>query len=523
MKTNKHILMVASENGSIEGAKVGGIGDVLRDVPKALCQAGHQVTVVIPAYGKLHRQPGVIPAGRVITRFRTSTETLDFYEFFQDDQPGLRLLLLEHPLFSTCGAGNIYCDDPPETPFATDASKFALFAVGCAQAVVDGLFGQLDIIHLHDWHAAPIAVLRAMDPALSALRATPCVFSIHNLALQGIRPLANHPSSFNAWYPWLGHHADVLRDPRWPECINPVAAAIRLSDRIHAVSPTYANEIQLPNQVENKGFHGGEGLESVLREAAAQDRLHGILNGCDYTLPVQPKHSWPDLVQRMQVQVLTWLARQSAIRGVDYIAHQTLMRWQQQARPKHILTSVGRLTDQKVRLLLEPLDGKPAIHQLLSQMQESTVLILLGSGDAALETRFAELAANCRNFLFLNRYDQSIADILYASGDVFVMPSSFEPCGISQMIAMKHGQPCVVHGVGGLRDTVQHEIDGLVFNGENPQIQARNMIRTIGHAQALREQSTEVWQRISTSAAGRRFEWHDSATLYNNKLYDPAN
>lgn len=128
------ILMAAAENDAIPGGKVGGIGDVVRDIPLALAAAGHQVDVVIPAYGAFSRVPGAERAGVLRVMFLGRPETVEIFEVpakTHSDQ--VTLWALEHPLFAVGGAGQIYCDDAGERPFATDASKFALFSVAVAQ------------------------------------------------------------------------------------------------------------------------------------------------------------------------------------------------------------------------------------------------------------------------------------------------------------------------------------------------------------------------------------------------------
>ena len=103
---------------------------------------------------------------------------------------GVRHWVLDHPLFSPCGKGRIYCDDPAGRPFATDAGKFALFCIAAAEAIVEAAFGKIDVLHLHDWHSAFLLILRQYNPVYKALKPMRCVFTIHNLALQGIRPFS---------------------------------------------------------------------------------------------------------------------------------------------------------------------------------------------------------------------------------------------------------------------------------------------------------------------------------------------
>jgi len=289
------VLFVAAENDALPGAKVGGIGDVIRDLPVALARTGATVTVVLPSYGFLHQVPDAARIGTVSVRFRQSRQPVEVFDLpgtYGDGTEAVRMRVLHSPDFAPCGERRVYCDDPDDAPFATDASKYALFGAAVLEATLAGHLGGAQLLHLHDWHASFVAILAQQDPAYSTLAQRRRIFSIHNLALQGIRPLDGHPSSLKAWYPWLEHAPETLIDPRWTNCINPMAAGIRLADGVHTVSPTYADEIVQANEPE-RGFHGGEGLERDLRQTAAQGRLLGILNGIDYPSDEAPSADAP--------------------------------------------------------------------------------------------------------------------------------------------------------------------------------------------------------------------------------------
>ncbi|MFT5162719.1 MAG: starch synthase, partial [Alteromonadaceae bacterium] len=204
------ILMVAAENDALPGGKVGGIGDVVRDIPAALAQIDHQVDVVIPGYQAFSRLPGSRFISSLSVSFGGVQQTVELYQVpSKTSQTNVTQWVLEHPLFGIGGPGKIYCDDPSNRPFATDASKFALFSSAVAKAIISGCFGHIDNLHLHDWHTAMVAVLRAYDPQYQQLKSIHTVYTIHNLALQGIRPLADDGSSLLSWFPGLmfDHHA----------------------------------------------------------------------------------------------------------------------------------------------------------------------------------------------------------------------------------------------------------------------------------------------------------------------------
>ncbi|MEH6580803.1 MAG: glycogen/starch synthase [Halioglobus sp.] len=521
------ILMAAAENDALPGGKVGGIGDVVRDIPVALAAAGHQVDVVTPGYGAFSNLPGAENVGSVEVMFCRHPHTVELFKVpGKTAKENVTLWVLEHPLFAAGGEGKIYCDDPGDRPFATDAGKFALFSVALAQAIVDDLLPAVDVLHLHDWHAAMVGVLRAFDPAYKALQSIHTVYTIHNLALQGVRPLSGDESSLHAWFPELDYDLEKLNDTRAPHCINPMRAGINLSDKVHAVSPTYAREIQRASDPE-RGFFGGEGLHADLQAAAGEGRLHGILNGCEYPAQTARPLSPGELFLLCENESLKWIGKNSIVESAHLIASRRLAQIISAANTAEkdqdqpcIITSVGRITDQKVLLLRQIMpDGATALDQLLDVLGDKGFFILLGSGDTELEQFLTEVASRRRNFIFLKGYSEALSHSLYSSGDLFLMPSSFEPCGISQMLAMRAGQPCLVHSVGGLSDTVRGGEDGFAFTGDSLQNQAENMIVSFELALKTKREDGATWEKISEAAAAARFLWSDVADEIVDQLY----
>jgi starch synthase len=515
-----HILLIAAENDALPGGKVGGIGDVVRDLPGALAKRDCTVSVLTPAYGAFHQLPGAEKVTDIKINFGGATQILELYRVIAPKElVDVHHYVIEHPLFSTCGRGHIYCDDPAGHPFATDASKFALFCQAAASAIVKSAFEKIDVIHLHDWHAAFLLILRQYDPAYKALKAIRCAYTIHNLALQGVRPFSNAESSLARWYPGLKYKTAKLADPRWPDCVNPMAAGIRLADAVHTVSPSYAEEILRPSDVAELGRYGGEGLEKDLRDAQARNKLFGILNGCEYPKRPGPTLThWGALLDLMNAQLLLMTAAGPTLSSALFIAQKRLGDLSRR-RPKFIATSVGRITEQKVRILRQPTrSGSSALEAVLEKLGKNGLLILVGSGDPDYEKFLTETAAQHSNFIFLRGYSEELVKALYDMGDLFLMPSSFEPCGISQMLAMRSGQPCLVHHVGGLRDTVENNVTGFAFTGKNPTEQADNMLTTLQRALKLKSKP-EKWQAMRKKATAKRFKWTDSIDAYMKHLY----
>jgi starch synthase len=508
----KHALFVAAENAALPGGKVGGIGDVIRDLPIALTEAGWRVSVVIPAYGFLHATPDAQVLDECTVSFAGKTEIARIYAF-ADSANGVQQIVIDHPLLAPNGPGRIYCDDGADRPFATDASKFAFFCAATAAWLADRITANdaPDVVHLHDWHAAFLLLLRTHDPAFTALKSLPCVFTIHNLALQGIRPLRDDASSLATWYPELTYVTEDVSDPRYPDCINPMAMAIRLADRVNTVSPTYAHEICLPDDPA-RDFHGGEGLHADTQQAAEQHRLIGILNGCFYPDGTRPR-GWRPLLDLLR----------NSPDGIDVPENlHDKLRLFSRRRPVSIATSVGRFTPQKVDLFLQPVGTSTALELILETLGSDSILLILGSGDHELEARLAAIMTRHPNAVLLRGYNERLAQQLYDSGDLFLMPSSFEPCGISQMLAMRSGQPCVVNGVGGLQDTVEHNKTGFVFRGDSPATRAAAFVAAVAEALTLHATDAVGWRQVSQAAAAKRFSWLKAARCYIDQLYLPA-
>lgn len=191
----KRVLMVAAENGALPGGKVGGMGDVIRDVPQALAEQGVHVDVVTPGYQHFSSLAHAKKEGEITVRFGSAEEIVSIYRVDESSGGNVVFWALEHPLFACGGKGKIYCDDPADRPFASDARKFALFCMAICKWLTSGALAVPEVIHLHDWHAALVRVLAEYDPEFHDLKSCHWVYTIHNLALQGIRPLSGDESS----------------------------------------------------------------------------------------------------------------------------------------------------------------------------------------------------------------------------------------------------------------------------------------------------------------------------------------
>jgi len=509
-----HVVMLATENGALRGGKVGGVADVIRHLPEALTLLNYRVTVIIPSYGFLHRENPSHLHSTIEFPFAGESMKGEFWEVeASPENPRLVHLLFEHPGIR----GNpIYINDPPQMPFMQDATKYALFCSAVGQFIkqLPGTF----VLHLHDWHTGMLFVLREMHPEFAELKRIRTVFTIHNLAIQGTRPMRSHGSSVEGWFPELFQDPGWLSawvDRRYPDpCFTPMAAGIRYADKVNTVSPTYADEILRHDDPANDD-HGGEGLEDILQKAWRDGRLYGILNGCDYPEDLGiPKLNFPELVEAVNKIVCN-----SNRPGVQDACGR-LERLKANP-PSIILTSVTRVVHQKVRLFLEyGSSGETAIDQILKELTaRNGIYIFLGTGVPDCEARLWALSKKYERFLFINDHSEKIAQALYGNASMFLMPSSYEPCGISQMIAMRDGLPCIVHLVGGLKDTVIPGVNGFGFSGNTLEERVDNFALVTKQAIKMFFENKRSWTRIKKGALNARCTWATSAQHYIDLLY----
>ncbi|MDJ0760167.1 MAG: glycogen/starch synthase [Woeseiaceae bacterium] len=504
---------MAAENGSLPGGKVGGVGDVIRDLPPAIVAEGWRATIMTPSFGQFHQEPGAEPIGRYKVLFGGEEHDVEYFELDAE----IRTILVHHPILAPTDPGRVYHDDGASRPFATDASKFAFFCAASAVWIAEQA-SPPDVVHLHDWHAAYYLVMKNFTALKSKLQDIRTVFTIHNLAYQGQRPFEGDASSLVAWFPGMDYEPAELADPHSPSAINPMAFAIRMADQVNTVSPTYAHEICMSSD-HGRGFFGGEGLEAEISHAASEGRLHGILNGCDYDVQHERRPGWLEFLEASEQTLQGFLAKEPD----DPVHHRALenLRALPKRRPMHVLSSIGRVVDQKMQLFFTTLnDGRSALEHILDRLGDKGAFFLLGSGDKGHEATLADIAGKHANFIYFRGYSEAFGSMLYRCGDLFLMPSSFEPCGISQMHAMRDGQPCVVHGVGGLRDTVDDSNTGFVFEGMNPPQQAANFVASVGRAMDMRRDHPSSWADLKTRAAACRFDWASSARQYIETLYE---
>jgi starch synthase len=505
-------LFVAAENDAIPECKAGGMGDVVRDVPRQISSRGDKVHVVVPSYSRLHVKGSLVT--QLNLQLRGVTYYAELYEVpAKKSFPYITHYALHHPEIQAGDVAHIYHNDPKE-PFYTDAIKFIIFCTGVAEAIKKGAFGQVDVVHLHDWHSSLLLFLRKYHPTYKLLQKIKFVYTIHNLAIQGIRPFKDNYSSLSNWFPGIEYSTKLLKDYRYEDCINLMAVGIRMADAVHTVSPSYKEDVVRPSSPPE--FIGGESLEADLKKADREGRLHGILNGANYQNIRKARED--SLFTNTILAIFKWLQEESKKYKADFLAHTGEKVVQYLVQPPHfICSSVARLTEQKFYFFKR---SPEAFINILNRLKKvNGIFFLLGTGAPEYEQLFREISFSHPNFIFTNGQSEEVIDSIYLETDLYFMPSQFEPCGIIQMLAMRNGTPCLVHHTGGLKDTVEHSVTGFSFDGDSYDEKIENMILVFQQAMDLYFNDQKTWQQLQDNARKKRFTWEKSVDEYYAKLY----
>ncbi len=468
-------------------AKTGGLADVCAALPAALARLGADVHLVMPGYEEaldLAEKPRVVEVlddvlghdgVRVVSARMPDT--------------GLPVSLIDIPALYRDGGGLYQHADGSDR--ANNATRFGAFSHAAARLAggTPGLPWRPNVVHCHDWHTGLVPMLLCHGD-LPERPAT--VFTVHNMAFQGLFPLESRQALR------LPANGSCLGDLELHGRLSFLKAGIRYADFLTTVSRTYAREIRTPDY--------GYGLESAVEARA--DTLAGIVNGIDAGFWSPTSSPWISATYSRQNLAGKRICKQALQRDLGL----------HERADAPLLVSISRLTEQKMADTLR--DGLPGMLARDPTLQ----FALLGQGDRALERDFTALAG-----MFPGRvsvrigYAEDYAHRLHAGGDILIHGSRFEPCGLTQLYAMRFGTIPVVRAVGGLADTVVDASEATLTDGSATGIcfdppTAEAMFSAIERAVALYRQPL-VWRRLQIAAMSRDFSWERSARDYL-EVYD---
>lgn len=457
--------------------KTGGLGDVAGSLPAALVRAGAEVIVMVPKYATIKDE------------YKAQMEHFsDFYVSlgWRNEYCGLEKLEHDGVTYMFIDNERYFARDYPYG-FFDDGERFAFFSKAITESLQHLPAGfECDILHCNDWQTALAPVfLREFYQGLPLYDRVKTVFSIHNVAFQG-------QFSDTVMEDILGvaHIPAAASQLRCDTCsVNYMLGALRYADAITTVSPTYAAEIQTPEF--------GEGLDGVLRERSYA--LQGILNGIDVAGfdPATDKRIAANYTVEDRTGKAVCKAKLQEELGLEVRDDRPLM------------VMVTRLTRQK---------GMDLVMYALDRILAGGVQVaVLGTGDRDYEDGLRYFQHKYPGTMAARiEFDPALSQRMYAAADMFLMPSKFEPCGLSQIIAMRYGTLPIVRETGGLKDTVQPYNE---FTGEGTGFSFRNfngdeMGDAVFRAARLFWDNRDAWNQLVTQAMSQDFSWTRSADKY---------
>ena len=476
-QTSKKMQIVFASAECAPFVKTGGLGDVAGSLPAALVRAGAEVIVMVPKYATIKDE------------YKAQMEHFsDFYVSlgWRNEYCGLEKLEHDGVTYMFIDNERYFARDYPYG-FFDDGERFAFFSKAITESLQHLPAGfECDILHCNDWQTALAPVfLREFYQGLPLYDRVKTVFSIHNVAFQG-------QFSDTVMEDILGvaHIPAAASQLRCDACsINYMLGALRYADAITTVSPTYANEIQTPEF--------GEGLDGVLRERSYA--LQGILNGIDVAGfdPATDKRIAANYTVEDRSGKAVCKAKLQEELGLEVRDDRPLM------------VMVTRLTRQK---------GMDLVMYALDRILAGGVQVaVLGTGDRDYEDGLRYFQDKYPGTMAARiEFDPALSQRMYAAADMFLMPSKFEPCGLSQIIAMRYGTLPIVRETGGLKDTV---IPYNEFTGEGTGFSFSNfngdeMGDAVFRAARLFWDNRDAWNQLVTQAMSQDFSWTRSADKY---------
>ncbi len=475
----RKILYVASE--SVPFIKTGGLADVVGTLPKTFDKEKYDVRVVLPGYT-------CIP-----DKFRDAMTEVTHFQMdlsWRTQYVGVKELVLDGITFYFIDNLYYFTGEKPYGDMSEDIEKFAFFSKA-ALAILPVIDFQPDIIHCHDWQAGLVPVyLKTVFAGQNFYRNIKTVFTIHNLKFQGITDAARMMDI-------TGLHSDLFTDTLMGgnNCGNMLKGGLTFSDKINTVSETYAEEIQT-------AFFG-ERLDGLLRYRSAD--LSGIVNGIDYDsynpLTDTAIAQGYDVNSFVEGKKVNKEALQAEV-GLPVDAN------------KFVIGIISRLTDQK---------GLDLVNAVMNEICNIDLqFVILGTGEEQYENMFQYYAGQYPDKVSANIfYSDPLSKKIYAGVDALLVPSLFEPCGLTQLMSLRYGTVPIVRETGGLKDTVQaynkYEQTGNGFSFAN--YNAHELLFQIESAADVFYNDKDSWNAIVERGMNMDYSWNTSALVYAD-LYE---
>ena len=460
--------------------KTGGLGDVMYALPRALAKLNCDVKVLLPRYRCIPRQWQDKMVYRGSFMMDLCSDGRSFYV-------GIMEYVWEGVVYDFIDNEDFFSYGKPYTNLVDDIPRFCFFGKA-ALAALNYLDWIPDVIHCHDWQAALVPVYLRTLFAATPLSNAKTVLTIHNLRFQGIYNIPTVQYWTNL--PDYVFNKDALTQ-NWVDA-NMLKGGLTYCDRITTVSGTYAEEIQTP-------FFGEE-LDAHLRYHAG--KLRGIVNGIDIQL-------WDSRTDKLLAA--PYGAEEAvAQKQANKLALQAQLGLEENA-DKMVLGLISRLTDQK---------GLDLVNAILPALVDgNTQIVVLGTGDARYEDSFRGFENAYKGTVCSYiAYDEALAHRIYAGADALLVPSLFEPCGLTQLIAMRYGTVPIVRETGGLKDTVQpfnqytNEGNGFTFD----RYDAGLLLDAINRAKTLYFTERSRWDAMVRRDMEKDVSWENSARHYRS-------
>lgn len=476
------VLLVASE--SVPFAKVGGLADIIGALGKELVEEGIDARIVIPKHLSVYnfiKENNIKIKNRYEVSFQMEYGEAKGYVEEVVYNKVIYYFIENENYFKRDG---IYIDNQTKYDYIDNLERFTFFSKATLEALKIFDF-KPNIVHANDWQTGLIPVyLKTTYRMDSFFKTVKVIFTVHNLAYQGIFPVEQFVITGLDWKYF------TINGLEYYGHLNLMKGGIVFSDIVTTVSKTYAEEIQTPEF--------GNGLEGVIKDKASANKLFGIITGVDYqewspSNDIYLKkefglnYDFNTLENKRKIKKM--FLERNGIKNVD--------------EKVPLIGIVSRLVDQK---------GFDLIFEILDELLKKKIYFtVLGTGKSEYENKLRSIKENYpdKTVIFIG-FDIPNSHYIEAASDIYLMPSRFEPCGLNQLYSIRYGTIPIVRNTGGLADTVKNEKTGFVFDNYNPD----ELLKTINYALDIYNNDYEKWKKMMINCMKEDWSWKKAAKNY---------